>query len=246
MKMFYRSRLLTVALLMCVAANAVFVSAQENKMLPPNQPSKGNAGIEAKKANARPSVSIAAAAKPEPFDTAIVEKMAAQCVTLETGSGTIVAEMFPESAPETVRNFLNLAATGAFDTTTFSRVVKDFVVQGGNLSTRENYTTELARRAARTIPDEPSNIKHVRGILSMARTAKPNTATTNFFFLVSDAPHLDGTFAAFGRVARGMEIVDAINHAAVEGEKPIKPVRLMRAVVAPCAKDVKQTSEAQP
>jgi peptidyl-prolyl cis-trans isomerase B (cyclophilin B) len=244
--MFYRSRLHVAALVMCVAANAVFVSAQENKMLPPNQPSKGNAGIEAKKANARPSVSIAAAAKPEPFDAATVEKMAAQCVTLETGSGTIIAEMFPESAPETVRNFLNLAATGAFDTTTFSRVVKDFVVQGGNLSTRENYTTELARRAARTIPDEPGNVKHVRGILSMARTPKPNTATTNFFMLVSDAPHLDATFAAFGRVARGMEIVDAINHAAVEGEKPVKPVRLMRALVAPCAKDAKQTSETQP
>jgi len=246
MKLFYRCRLFAVALVLCVAANGAFVSAQENKTLPSKDSSKDTAGTEAKKANARPSASIAAAAKPEPFDTAIVEKMAAQCVTLETGSGTIVAEMFPESAPETVRNFLNLTATGAFDTTTFSRVVKDFVVQGGNLSTRENYTTELARRAARTIPDEPSNIKHVRGILSMARTAKPNTATTNFFFLVSDAPHLDGTFAAFGRVARGMEIVDAINHAAVEGEKPIKPVRLMRAVVAPCAKDVKQTSEAQP
>jgi len=246
MKLFYRRTLHVVTLLMCVAANAAFVSAQENKTLPSKDSSKNAAGIEARKANARPSVSIAAAAKPEPFDTATVEKMAAQCVKLETGSGVIVAEMFPESAPETVRNFLNLAASGAFDTTTFSRIVKDFVVQGGNLSTRENYTTELARRAARTIPDEPGNIKHVRGILSMARTAQPNTATTNFFMLVSDAPHLDGTFAAFGRVARGMEVVDAINHATVEGEKPVKPVRIVRAVVAPCAKDVKQISEVQP
>lgn len=242
MKLFYRRRLFAAALSMCVAANAAFVSAQETKTLP----SKGIAGSEAKKANARPAASSAAVAKPEPFDTAAVEKMAAQCVTFETGNGTIVAEMFPESAPESVRNFLNLAATGAFDTTTFSRVVKDFVVQGGNLSTGENYTAELSRRAARAIPDEPSNIKHVRGILSMARTAKPNTATTNFFMLVSDAPHLDGTFAAFGRVSRGMSVVDAINHAAVEGEKPVKPVHIMRAVVATCGKDEKQTSEAQP
>jgi len=241
-KLFYRRTLLAAALLMCVVANAAFVSAQENKTLP----SKDAAGTEAKKANARPSASNAVAAKPEPFDAATVEKMSAQCVTFETGSGTIIAEMFPESAPETVRNFLNLAATGAFDTTTFSRVVKDFVVQGGNLATRENLTPEWSRRAARTVPDEPNNIKHVRGILSMARATQPNTATTNFFMLVSDAPHLDGTFAAFGRVTSGMEVVDAINHASVEGEKPAKPVRIMRAVVAACAKDAKRTSETQP
>ena len=68
----------------------------------------------------------------------------------------------------------------------------------------------------------------------MARPDTPNGATTNFFILVRDAEYLDGTFAAFGRVASGMEVVDAINQAEVEGEKPVKPVRLKRAVVAPC------------
>jgi peptidyl-prolyl cis-trans isomerase B (cyclophilin B) len=185
------------------------------------------------KKNARPEAEAAAA---EPFDKATAEQMSKQCVTLDTEAGQIVIELLAEAAPETVRNFLNLAATGAYDTTTFSRVVKGFVVQGGSLSTREKLTPELARRASRTVPDEPNAVKHVRGVVSTARSDQPNSATTHFFILVGDAPHLDGTFAAFGRVTRGMEAVDAMNNAETDGEKPKHPARLNRATVAPCAK----------
>ena len=187
----------------------------------------------AKKANARPAAE--AAPTPEPFDGASVEKMGAQCVTLDTEAGAVEVEMLAEAAPETVRHFLNLAAAGAFDTTTFSRVVRGFVVQGGNLSTRETMTAELAKRARRTVADEPNAVKHTRGVLSMARGEEPNSASTHFFILVGDAPHLDGTFAAFGRVRAGMDVVDKINAAPLDGEKPEKPVRLTRAVVAQCA-----------
>ena len=186
-----------------------------------------------RKTNQRPAFEISKAA-PEPFDKADLKTMQAQCVKLETDAGIIELEMFPETAPETVRNFLNLAAIGAFDTTVFSRVVPGFVVQGGNLTTRQNITPELAARAWRTIPDEPNPVKHERGIVSMARSEIPNSATTHFFILVGSAPNLDGTFAAFGRVTAGMNIVDAINKMPVEGDKPIKPVRLTRAKVAPC------------
>ncbi len=172
---------------------------------------------------------------PEPFDSATVEKMAAQCVRLETEAGSIEMKMLPEVAPETVRNFLNLAATGAFDTTTFSRVVRNFVIQGGNLSTRETLTPALAARAKRTVPDEPNAVKHVRGVVSMARPDRPNSATTNFFILVGNGSHLDGTFTAFGRVTKGMDVVDAINKAALEGEAPLTPVRIGSAVVSACA-----------
>src|SRR4029450_8188874 len=115
----------------------------------------------AKKANARPA--DAPPAKPEPFDGASVEKMAANCVSLATELGVIEIEMIPEVAPESVRRFLNLAATGALDTTTFSRTVKDFVIQGGNLATSEKWSWELSKRMTRKIPDEPGIIKHVRG-----------------------------------------------------------------------------------
>ena len=144
--------------------------------------------------------------------------------------------MLPAGAPETVRNFLNLAVTGALDTTTFSRTVKDFVIQGGNLSTSEKWSAELATRMARRVPDEPNSIKHVRGTVSMARTDEPNSATTHFFILVGDGPHLDGKFAGFGRVLRGMEVADAINRAPADGEKPLVPVRIKRATVAQCGK----------
>jgi peptidyl-prolyl cis-trans isomerase B (cyclophilin B) len=173
--------------------------------------------------------------KPEPFDKADVKTMASQCVTLETEPGNIVIELYPESAPESVRNFLNLAASGDLDTTTFSRIVPGFVIQGGNLYSREGKMTyDLGMRARRPLVDEPNKILHQRGVVSMARGDEANSATTNFFILVSDAHHLDGTFAAFGRVTKGMETVDEINKMPVEGEKPVKPVRIKKAVVAAC------------
>lgn len=194
----------------------------------PNGPIEGP-----RKANARAAAPTVAA---EPFDGASVEQMASQCVTLETELGAIEIAFVPQSAPESVRNFLNLSATGALDTTTFSRVVKDFVIQGGNLSTSEKWSEQLARRMARKIPDEPGLIKHVRGIVSMARTDEPNAATTHFFILVGPGPHLDSKFSAFGTVTKGMEVADAINQAPTNGDKPEKPVKINRAVVAPCKK----------
>ncbi len=185
------------------------------------------------KTNARPA-SKPEVVKGEPFENADVKTMAAQCVSLDTEAGVIELEMFPESAPESVRNFLNLAATGLFDTTTFSRVVPGFVIQGGDIWTREKMTQQIDQRARRTIPDEPNKILHERGILSMARSTEPNTATANFFILVDSAPTLDGTFAAFGRVTKGMDVVDVINKAKVEAEKPEKPVKIMKARVAGC------------
>lgn len=189
-----------------------------------------------KKANARPTASPSPAANVDAFNTATVAEMAGQCVTLDTEQGAIVIEMLPDKAPQTVRNFLNLAGSGALDTTTFSRVVKGFVIQGGNLSTSERWGPELAARMQKVVPDEPSDLKHVRGIVSMARREEPNTATTHFFILVGDGPNLDGKFAAFGRVLRGMEVADAINRAEVEDEKPVVPVRIKHAGVARCEK----------
>lgn len=188
-----------------------------------------------KKANARPEIKQPAAA--EPFDKADAKTMAGQCVRLDTEAGSIEMEMYPESAPETVRNFLNLAAMGAFDTTTFSRIVPGFVIQSGNLWTREpKITVALAERGRRTIPDEPNKILHERGVLSMARPDEPNQATTNFFILLASASYLDGKFAAFGRVTKGMEVVEAINKMPVIDEKPEKPVRIRKATVFLCGK----------
>ena len=224
-------RLLVFALSIVLFA-AVAARAQTETIPAPTQP-KQEPVVPAVKRNQRPPTEPGA--KPEPFDKATVEQMSKQCVTLATEEGEIEIEMLPEAAPESVRNFLNLSAIGAYDTTVFSRVVKGFIIQGGDLFTRETRTPDLVRRATRHVPDEPSAVKHVRGIVSMARADEPDSATTHFFILAGDGPHLDGTFSAFGRVRSGMDVVDKINNGEMDGEKPKKPVRITRAKVATCS-----------
>ena len=221
----FSNRLFRLALCVaCLSAAAVAQQPQPTPVQTPEPP--------ATKKNARPPDEAEGAA--EPFDKMTPEQMAGRCVTLETEAGDILIEVLSEAAPESARNFLNLVATGAFDTTTFSRVVKDFVVQGGNVATRETLTNELIRRASRKVPDEPNPVKHLRGVVSLARPAEANAATTHFFILLNDSPHLDGTFAAFGRVRTGMEVVDKIAAGELDGEKPKNPVRVRRARVAQC------------
>jgi peptidyl-prolyl cis-trans isomerase B (cyclophilin B) len=215
---------LTAAFIVTIAISGETLAQSAPKPSPTPAP-------EPAKTNARPTPTPAA----EPFDKADVKTMASKCVRLETEAGEIVAEMYPESAPETVRNFLNLVSIGAFDTTTFSRVVPGFVIQGGNVWTRSGgVPNALGWRARRTIPDEPNKILHERGVLSMARPDEPNSASSNFFILVGKGTHLDGKFAAFGRVTSGMEAVEAINKAAVTDEKPEKPVRISKASITSC------------
>ena len=204
-----------------VALNAQTPPASPDQAAPP------------KKANARP----AAAPTPppaEPYDRADAKTMGTKCVQLNTEAGVIEVEMFPDVAPESVRNFLNLTALGAFDNTTFSRVVPGFVVQGGNLWTNENITNAMKWRSKKTLPDEPGKILHDRGILSMARPAEPNRASTHFFILLKEASNLNPTFAAFGRVISGIEVVEAINKMPVFDEKPEKPVRIKKATIFNC------------
>ncbi len=193
-------------------------------------------GKPVKKANQRPVVKVA---KKEPFDDVSVKNMSEKCVVFNTEKGIIRLEMYPESAPESVRSFLNLVAAKALDTTTFNRVVTDFVIQGGDLYTSEKLTDELKFRAVKTIPDEPNQIRHEKGILSMARDVeKENSATTNFFILLAPSSFLDNKFAAFGRVTEGLEVVENINKMAVENEKPKNPVRIKTAEIILCSAKV--------
>ena len=203
-------------------------------LLAANVPAQQPEIKEPAKANTRPDQET----KAEPFDKADVETMAKQCVRFETETGLIEMEMFPEHAPEAVRSFLNIVSIGYLDTTTFSRVVPGFVIQGGDLYTRDGQVTyEIGMRARKTLPDEPNRILHERGILSMARGEEANTATTSFFILVGSGSHLDGKFAAFGKVIKGMDVVDAISKAPVTEEKPENPVRIKKAEVFECVRN---------
>ncbi|HEY9485177.1 MAG TPA: peptidylprolyl isomerase, partial [Nitrososphaeraceae archaeon] len=131
---------------------------------------------------------------------------------LETSLGNITLELFPQAAPKHVNSFLNLSKTGFYDGTIFHRIVKDFVIQGGDPSTKN--TTQKDRWGTGgpgfTLDAEFNDIPHERGIVSMARTADPNSAGSQFFIVTKDSRFLDNQYTVFGRVIDGMDIVDKI------------------------------------
>ena len=130
-------------------------------------------------------------------------------IEMENG-GKIELELCPEAAPKTVENFLKLVGEGFYDGLIFHRVIPGFMIQGGDPQgngmggAKENIVGEFRANGH----DNP--IKHTRGVISMARAFDPNSASSQFFIMHADAPHLDGQYAAFGKVVSGMEVVDEI------------------------------------
>ena len=163
--------------------------------------------------------------EPEPFADATAADMAQYRAVLETTAGDITVELFPEKAPEHVRNFLRLASAGIYDGTSFHRVVRGFVIQTGSLDTR-NPLTEQQQKLVRTLPPEFNDTKHTRGILSMARGDDPASASTSFFIMTGDAPSLDGKYTVFGRVADGLDVVGKIEQAPAHGEVPVERIEI--------------------
>jgi peptidyl-prolyl cis-trans isomerase B (cyclophilin B) len=162
----------------------------------------------------------APAAAPAPKPAAPAEISATHpVVALDVaGQGRIRIELLPEKAPRTVANFIALANKGFYDGTTFHRVVPGFMIQGGDLNSKNRDPRDDGQGdPGFTIPDETNDMKHVRGVLSMANRGSPDTAGSQFFIVVADQPDLDGHYTAFGRVIEGMEVVDRI--AAVETDK---------------------------
>jgi peptidyl-prolyl cis-trans isomerase B (cyclophilin B) len=163
--------------------------------------------------------------EPEPFATEAVADLAKYRAALETSAGSITVELFPDKAPEHVRNFLRLASTGVFDGTAFHRVVRGFVIQTGALTSR-GPLTEKQQKMVRMLQPEFNDTKHVKGILSMAHGDDPASASTSFFVVTGDAPSLDGKYTVFGRVVEGMAVVEAIEQSAVTGETPVSRIDL--------------------
>lgn len=143
-------------------------------------------------------------------------------IEMENG-GIIKAELYPDIAPITVENFAKLIEDNFFDGTIFHRVIEGFMIQGGG------YTAEGTQKDADSIKGEfdkngvPNPLKHTRGVLSMARTMFPDSASSQFFIMHDDAPHLDGQYAAFGKVTEGIEYVDEIAETPTDmQDKPIE------------------------
>jgi peptidyl-prolyl cis-trans isomerase B (cyclophilin B) len=132
-------------------------------------------------------------------------------VTIETNrDGIIKVELYPEIAPNSVNNFISLIKKGFYDGLTFHRVIPGFMIQGGCPDGTGMGGPGYSIKGEFSGNGFDNPLKHTRGVLSMARSMNPNSAGSQFFLMVKDSPHLDGQYAAFGKVISGMETCDAI------------------------------------
>ena len=162
----------------------------------------------------------------EPFVDETAAELATYRALLDTSSGAITMEFLVDKAPNTVRQFMRLAAAGVFNGTAFHRVAPGFVIQTGSLSSRGAPLTERQQALVHNLQPEFNDTKHVKGVVSMARGDDPASATTSFFICTAAAPALDGQYTAFARVVDGMAVVEAIEAAPRNGETPIGRIEL--------------------
>jgi peptidyl-prolyl cis-trans isomerase B (cyclophilin B) len=147
---------------------------------------------------------------------------------ISTRHGDITIEFLPEAAPKHVENFISLAKTGFYDKTLFHRVIPDFMIQGGDPNSK-NKDRQLhgTGGSGKNVKAEFSKTPHLRGVVSMARSANPDSASSQFFIVVADAPHLNGQYTAFGKVTSGLEAVDAIVAEETDHrDNPLTPVEM--------------------
>ncbi len=159
--------------------------------------------------------------------------MANPIVTMQVKDyGAVKLELYPEQAPQSVNNFIELIQTEYYNGLTFHRIIKNFMIQGGCPD-----GTGMGGPGYHIVGEFPrngvaNNVKHTKGTLSMARSQMPNSAGSQFFICHVDTPHLDGSYAAFGRVIEGQEVVDKIADVRTDGrDKPFDPVVIEKMTV---------------
>ena len=153
-------------------------------------------------------------------------------VTIETNQGTIQVELYPETAPNTVHNFLSLVKKGFYDGTIFHRVIPGFMIQGGCPEGTGMGGPGYSIKGEFAVNGFENNLKHTEGVLSMARSMMPDSAGSQFFIMHKNAPHLDGQYAAFGKVIEGMDVVNEIAECDTDySDKPLDP-QIMSKVTA--------------
>ena len=154
-------------------------------------------------------------------------------VTIEMENGDIMkAELYPEIAPNTVNNFISLIKSGYYDGLIFHRVIKGFMIQGGDPEGTGMGGPGYEIRGEFTANGFQNDLNHTRGVLSMARTAAPDSAGSLFFIMHKTSPHLDGAYAAFGKITEGMDIVNKIAETATDySDRPLEPQRMKTVTV---------------
>lgn len=147
--------------------------------------------------------------KNQKYKTEKEQKMKIARIEMENGD-VMKAELYPEIAPKSVENFISLAEKGFYDGVIFHRVIPGFMIQGGDPTGTGTGGPGYSIEGEFSSNGFQNDLKHDRGVLSMARSASPNSAGSQFFVMVADSPHLDGQYAAFGKVVEGIEVADKI------------------------------------
>jgi len=154
-------------------------------------------------------------------------------VTINMEDGAVIkAELYPEIAPNTVKNFVSLIKKGYYDGLIFHRVIKGFMIQGGCPDGTGMSGPGYSIKGEFSQNGVDNQLKHTVGVLSMARAMNPNSGGSQFFIMHKDSPHLDGSYAAFGKVVEGMENVDKIAETATDySDKPLEVQRMEKVTV---------------
>lgn len=160
-------------------------------------------------------------------------------VTFNMQNGkTMVAELYPEIAPNTVNNFLTLASSGFYNGVIFHRVIEGFMIQGGDPTGTGRGGPGYSIKGEFSSNGFNNNLKHTRGVLSMARAQNPNSAGSQFFIMHADAPHLDGAYAAFGKLVSGEDVLDEIASCQTDYyDRPIEECRIKNVTVETFGKE---------
>jgi peptidyl-prolyl cis-trans isomerase B (cyclophilin B) len=166
------------------------------------------------------------APEPEPFVSESIQELSSYRAVISTSLGEITLELFPDRAPNHVRQFLRLASSGVYDGTSFHRVVKGFVAQTGHLPTRREPLNERQQGFVRNLQPEFNPTPHERGIVSMARLDDPASASSSFFIVLGRSPALDNQYTVFGRVVGGLEVLEKIESAPLNGEAPVTRIEV--------------------
>ena len=154
-------------------------------------------------------------------------------VTIEMENGDVMkAEIYPEVAPNTVNNFISLVNKGYYNGIIFHRVIRGFMIQGGDPEGTGVGGPGYSIKGEFTMNGFSNDLKHTPGVLSMARTMMPDSAGSQFFIMHQTSPHLDGQYAAFGKVIEGLDIVDKIAQVATDySDKPLEPQVMKKVTV---------------
>lgn len=154
-------------------------------------------------------------------------------VTIEMNDGAVMkVELYPDTAPNTVNNFISLVNKGFYDGLTFHRIIEGFMIQGGDPVGNGTGGPDYSIKGEFAQNNVKNDLKHSAGVISMARSMHPDSAGSQFFIMHKDAPHLDGAYAAFGKLIEGMDVVDTIATKETDwSDAPITPVVMKKVTV---------------